>query len=224
MPVSAALASYGAAGDITTGLYLWWKFDEGTGTSTTADSGSGGNAGSLNNSPSWVTGMIGPYALDFNGTNQFVKTTVAILQSGIVTVACWFKKDTSNFNRRFIAFNSNGGSMHMFAANGATGGSGAATVHILDGGGNGKVANCSDGVWHHGVGIYNQATGTLVSAYLDGVLMTSASGAFAGDGGNGLKVATRGTESTFYKGSVDDVRLYSRGLTALDVAALYAYR
>jgi hypothetical protein len=211
---------FGPGGDITSNLELWWKFDEGTGTSTTADSSGNGRTGTLVASPSWVTGQIGPYALDFNGSSQSVDYNSNLVHTGIATVACWFKKDANNTYRRFLQFNTNGGSCWMFVANGAS--NGTQQLDILFGNGVGFSAASSDGVWHHAALVLNNATGTLIAAYHDGVLMTTADSGFAGEGYVGIRVGRR--SSTFYKGDVDDVRVYSRALSALDIATLYAYR
>ena len=49
------------------GLVGYWRFDEGSGT-TTADSSGNGDTGTLSGEVSWVAGKIGPSALDFHGT------------------------------------------------------------------------------------------------------------------------------------------------------------
>ena len=82
--------------DITSGLVGWWKLDDGTG-SAPADSTGNGSIGNNHNSPSWVTGHIGPYALSYNGTNQY--TTVAnnstISPLTTITQSFWFKTTQS---------------------------------------------------------------------------------------------------------------------------------
>ena len=48
----------------------WWKFEEGSG--STAYDSAGSNTGYLYNmdSSDWVTGQVGNYALDFDGSNE----------------------------------------------------------------------------------------------------------------------------------------------------------
>ena len=43
--------NYDNSGD----LIAYWRFEEGTGTSSTADSSDGGNDGTLNGAPTWST-------------------------------------------------------------------------------------------------------------------------------------------------------------------------
>src|SRR5262249_40929284 len=58
-------ASAEASASFTSDLVAYWKFDEGSGT-TTADSSGNGNTGTLMNGVQWVTGITGN-ALYFDG-------------------------------------------------------------------------------------------------------------------------------------------------------------
>jgi len=68
----------GLAG-LDAGLFGWWKFDEGSGT-TAADSSGNGNTGTLGGTtpPSWTTGKVGPYAINntvgIGGSGGYVST------------------------------------------------------------------------------------------------------------------------------------------------------
>lgn len=77
---------------ITNGLIGWYKFAEGTGTSSTADSSPSNYSGSLIGSPTWVSGVpsdsVSPYALKFNGTSQYVVANQQTI-SGSFSVCCW---------------------------------------------------------------------------------------------------------------------------------------
>jgi hypothetical protein len=70
----------------------WWKFDEGTGT-TTADASGNSNTGTLTNSPTWTTGRVGPDALSFSGSTSYVSvndaTNLDSLYSAGMTVTAW---------------------------------------------------------------------------------------------------------------------------------------
>jgi Concanavalin A-like lectin/glucanases superfamily len=77
-----------------------------------------------------------------------------------------------------------------------------------------------DDGWIHVVGVYSNASGKM-QIYINGDLMeeqaktgtlvTGSTPFYAGDDGTG----------TFFSGTMDDIRLYSRALTAAQIAALY---
>jgi hypothetical protein len=74
--------------NITAGLAGWWKLNEGTGTVAHDYSGNGNN-GTLVNGPTWVAGNVWPYALSFNGTNQYVPGTVLYFPVTQVNLSGW---------------------------------------------------------------------------------------------------------------------------------------
>lgn len=248
MHVQALMMAAGPlSGDITTGLVSWWKLDEGTG-STAADSGSGGLTGNLVNSPSWVTGMIGPFALSFNGTTQYVRMTSTPSSYNFLnstfTVSCWFKTVTaaagiliSKGANGGVSGTSNGWSLRV-----NDGVAGTVRGALKDNQGGGGLANSRyssstsvcDGNWHQVVAVCTTNTSTqasnTVDIYVDGVLNNGSAinngFPYAGSTDD-IALAARAVPSTpnsFFAGSVDDVRIYNRGLTALDVTTLYAYR
>ncbi|MBI5360468.1 MAG: DUF2341 domain-containing protein, partial [Planctomycetes bacterium] len=71
----------------------YWPMSEGTGTSATADASGQGNTATLVSSPGWVNGRYG-YALDFNGTSQYI-TIANNLYSGktYTTTMAWVYLD-----------------------------------------------------------------------------------------------------------------------------------
>src|SRR6266508_529480 len=85
---SPAFATHDAEG--------WWKFDDGSGT-TAADSGSGANAGTLTNTPTWVAGHIGSNALNFaTASTEYVAIgQPAVLNfTGPFSISAWIKPST----------------------------------------------------------------------------------------------------------------------------------
>jgi type II secretory pathway pseudopilin PulG len=74
------------------GLVGYWKFEEGSG-STTSDSSGNSNTGILTNGPTWTTGKVGNYALSFDGVDDYVSTGNTNIPSGAsspVTIVAWF--------------------------------------------------------------------------------------------------------------------------------------
>ena len=75
--------------DLSTAAGIW-LFDEGSG-DMAADTSEQGNHGELVNSPKWVSGKFGK-ALEFNGTDNFVKTGKELLENQAeFSILCWVK-------------------------------------------------------------------------------------------------------------------------------------
>ncbi len=78
-----------------------WRFNEGTGTST-SDDGSYGYTGYLNNGPSWVDGKQGK-ALNFDGNNDYVQSSSSTSShGGEVSLEAWIYLDTDSSSQRCI--------------------------------------------------------------------------------------------------------------------------
>ncbi len=77
--------------------------------------------------------------------------------------------------------------------------------------------NLFDGGWHHLLSTYD---GTTQKLYVDNVLVTStaATGSITPTGSS---LTIGGASGTFYKGLMDDVRVYNRALSASEIAKLY---
>ena len=82
--------------------------------------------------------------------------------------------------------------------------------------------NVLDGGWHLLVGTYN---GASIQVWIDGVLKqsTAASGTVQYVNGTGLYVGTHGNGAPWfdYNGLIDEVRVYTHGLTSSDIATLF---
>lgn len=88
----------------------------------------------------------------------------------------------------------------------------------------------STGRWYHAVLTYDNTT-HVQNLYLNGVLQSANTGTWSGPGTLYVYLAQRqqscsfndacGDNATFFNGSIDDVRVYSRALTAGEVKALY---
>lgn len=74
----------------------WWKFDEGSGSiaENSGDLGSSNDGTLVNMDDSdWVGGRVGPYSLDFDGTNDYVSIPALNLNSNTVTISAWIKRN-----------------------------------------------------------------------------------------------------------------------------------
>ena len=92
-------------GMLAGGQALWWRFDEGTGTTTTDQSGNGFH-GTLVASPTWGPGRQGSGMVTMNGTTQYVTTGSLIWTAGQpVTVLLWIKAASCTASGAFGAPN-----------------------------------------------------------------------------------------------------------------------
>ncbi len=218
---SAKINSTTAGRGITSGLVGHWTFDGQYLSSTTAtDSSGNSNSGTLTNGPVPTLGKLGQ-ALSFDGTNDYVDvgapSTLAVT-SGF-SASAWVKSSNLNGRRGVVSKVATGSDYIMIETNGATfrvaAGNLSGTSTILSSG-------TIDTNWHHVVFNYD---GTTSSLYVDGVFVTSAIVNLSPYGWNtGGVWLLGGHESGFasyYNGSLDDIRIYNRALSAAEVATLY---
>lgn len=211
--------------DLTSGLLVWWRFNEGTGTSTTADSSGNSNSGSLFNSPTWVTGKIGN-ALNFNGSSQYVYSSSLGSPPQSITLAAWINSGAAGG----VVFTEQGqvtlnGGWHDVQIEVET--NGTVKACIWTGGLSCVNATASLGFnqWHQVVMTYDVGTTTL-TGYYDGVAGGSNSALTKQYPGVlyyaiGAVDGTSPGNGVYFSGSIDDVRIYNRALSATEVAQLY---
>jgi hypothetical protein len=208
--------------DITTGLVGWWKFDEGSG--NPADSSGGGFNGTLVGNATYTTGKIGPFSMTYDGNNDYVQVATAPTVTMPFTQAFWlYPKDITN-NQGLIVhgLSAGGNGIFLFGPN----------LQILQGG-NFRVY-CGHTVtsgelnsWHHMAVVVNSSTDpSLWKCYWDGadagVSLIDNSG-YADPGTTDWTIGAYYNNSYWLNGFMDEVRVYSRSLSAGDVAELYAY-
>ncbi len=206
----------------------WWKFDEGSGT-TAKDSTSNGNTGTLNNfnfdgtTNGWTGGVFGN-ALQFNGTNNYASTATQYNNPNPFTISLWFKSVTSGPIMGFSQVQTASGSENRDRALWLNG---SGTLAFTSGG---SIITSAkpylDGAWHHAVATLSNAGMAL---FVDGgrVAANANTGAqnYAGYWriGEWDCVSFYNACSTMYfKGSVDDVRIYGRALQNYEVYDQYA--
>jgi YD repeat-containing protein len=220
------LLAFSAAGHAQSGPVGWWKFDEGSG-STTADSSGNGNTGTLVSSPVWAAGIIGPGALTFNGSTNYVNApntagSLDNLQNTTMTVAAWIKASSSGGGGagRIIE---NGG--WFFAMAGA---STAPSVRftIQD---TGAYTTSSNSValntWVHVAATWDvRGTGSGIHIFVNGVQADGTANAGTGTPGTDVGSASIGNRASDhargFAGGIDDLRVYNRILSAAEIRAL----
>ncbi len=214
--------------DVTSGLVGNWKFDEGTGTSA-SDSSGNNNTGALFNSPTWVTGKFGK-ALSFDGVNDYVEVGDKSTLDGFtnLSISLWFQTNTDQIGvlvNKYENLNNNG----YYLAVGDRFFSSDKVTFMIDGASEDMFfANTSvtDGQWHHLVAVYQGGIGPKI--YIDGLEQF---GARTGKLQNSIGTApgrsfrigqySPGGYNFYYKGLMDEVRVYNRALSVSEVEALY---
>jgi len=201
-----------------TGLAGYWKFDEGTGLIANDSSGNG-NSGTLSG-PLWTTGKING-ALSFDGINDVVTlgNPPALNMIDKVSLSLWIKPN--------VQFNSSSGNIQIFKKNSAyefaynVCALGALTFSVSNtcGGPTGAhyFSNLEASTWYHIAGTFG---GTTARIYVNGIEIASTSDSGVGGGGDVcIGASCAGTRYT--NAVIDDVRVYNRTLSPLEVIYLY---
>lgn len=210
----------------TAGLVGFWKFDEAANAGSYDDAFGSADLAPFGTQvgsgiPSVDDGVIGR-ALSNNGA--FRVALGAFARNGVGTWEGWLRSTNTTSNNSFaIAEGASagnpvmalglgtGGKLRGFARNAA----GAAQTLT-------SAATLSDGAWHHVVLTYD---GTNVRLYLDGALVAGPLALAGPIGTENFAVGGRRTGSNIsnqYVGDVDEVAVYSRALSAAEVADHFA--
>ncbi|MCF7567638.1 LamG domain-containing protein [Sabulilitoribacter arenilitoris] len=165
-------------------------------------------------------GAINDFAATFSGSGITIEGYNGITGNNPRTVSAWIK--TTNTARQGVATWGNSGtfSRNTFVVNGN------GTVRFeYQGGGQNSTGKVNDGEWHHIAYTYD---GADIKVYIDAVLdftrpETRINTAVAGD--RQITIGSEGASDgslTFrrFKGAIDDLRVYNRALTAVEIAAL----
>jgi hypothetical protein len=203
----------------TTGLVGYWKFDDGSGT-TTVDSSGSGNNGTLNGGTRWTSGLFGS-ALDFDGVNDYVDcgANTSLDITAKVTLSAWVKtRDSGNSqynpfvgkgDTSYALQHQNGNNIEFFIYD-----AGAWPYARMTG-----VTSSFNGTWHHVAGTYD---GSELKVYVDGLLRgtTAHTGAIA-TSTYAVSMGRNSQQTTrYYEGLIDEVRIYNRALSASEIAYL----
>ncbi len=204
-------------------LVGWWNFNEGSGT-TARDISGYDNHGTIVGA-TYVDGVpgTGGTALSFNGSSYVTLTSASVIfgQNYPWTVSYWFNHSDASGWQTMIRFQSGVAPYDAIKFRGINNtlyfmyvdeGNDLKTVYTLSG--------YASNIWYYLIMSYD---GTTFTGYVNGLPVSSVNDSFIGFSDRVTYIGTELTSSGFYKeGLIDDVRIYSRALTASEVLTLYA--
>lgn len=209
------------------GLVGYWQMDE-AGGNVVRDLSGNGNTGYLTNSPTWTNGVVGT-ALGFNGVNQGVSISNATsLSLTSVTICAWVKlnsiatisaisvdyKDSSSLSYTLL-YNTNTQSLYCGFSNNGNDTSSYREIA-------GAKGQIQTNVWFHAVAVIGGTTNKL---FLNGEQTgtNGPSGYVYASASNKQIGMLRYTSSLLWPmaGSIDNVRIYNRALSAAEVSKIY---
>ena len=195
-----------------------WALDEGSG--TTAHDSAGTHDVTTTGAPAWVPGVTGT-ALQLDGSGQYAQTSGPVLDTtGNFSVGAWVRLDRTGSWATAVSQDGDPSSafyLQYSAADNRLAFSTSAGRALSD------VAP-EPGRWYQLVGVHDADAGSYV-LYVDGVAQAKTWSQPAGDAAPGPlaigRAVSGGNHSDFWPGSIDDVQVWNRVLTAADVASRY---
>src|SRR3989344_980246 len=209
-----------ASADITSGLVGYWKLDENSGT-IVADSSGRGNTGT-NVGGTWLDSYTNS-GISFDGSSDKYVTTSDSnsldINGTAITMSAWAKPTSTNYGQIITKLNIVSTNMpwdiqlytnDYFYTAIKTDSNGFAEIRSAN--------TASFGQWQHLVTVYN---GTNIIFYVNGVQSSigSQSGNIVTNDQNLYLGGIAGGE--VFLGSIDEIRIYNRALSAGDVNQLY---
>jgi hypothetical protein len=218
--VSILETLHGLPIDWTNGLVGYWKFDEGNGTEA-GDSSGNNNNGTLENGPTWVDGKYGK-AVSFDGSDDYVEvpqSSTLDIVDGVSIVAWVYPKASPTFATilsrwydgwepdRGIVLQLKEGSYLRFGV--------IDTINVLD-----APFTFETNKWYYIAATWNGSDSRI---YVNGIEIgnRSTSGSFTNQNVNlGIGSDLNPFQAGF-NGTIDNVMIYNRALTAEEVMAHY---
>ncbi|MHC4158437.1 MAG: LamG-like jellyroll fold domain-containing protein [Planctomycetota bacterium] len=203
----------------------WWKFDEGSGT-TVYDS-AGNNDGTVYDA-NWTSGKIGSYALDFDGSGDYVvisnEPNFDFGSDTDFTVCAWIKTTATTDRRRIVnkcesghepytgfGFYMDPPGIVKFRLKDT------ADVVIVE-----TTTSVNDGSWRFATGVADRDGD--IKIYHNGSLEDTDSLALVDNINNNIPVAigrSMDYNGQYFDGTIDNVRIYARALSDIEIWQLY---
>ncbi len=212
-----------SAADLSDGLVGYWSFDEGEG-DTAYDYSGYGNHGTILGA-TWTAGLSGN-ALYFDGLDAYVNCGNGdSLKADTLTVAAWVRPE-GKVGQQVIIDHRHGGGYNL-RFHGADYPLGICWLMRLSDGSEEYVyvpGVVDNGVWQHVVGTYD---GTYLRIYRNGSLVAACNvgplslNSAESDLLIGRYVWLGSPDHYCFEGTIDEVRIYNRALSADEIADLY---
>ena len=220
------VATTSSTNDITNDLVMHWDYESGSGTNVLDASGNGHN-GIPSGGYMWTNGVVGTYAMYFDGTGN-VDGGDVVGADGVATLTfcAWLKLATNTTQIILSKDHSGSGSWELSWNSGSrafasriftTTGNATATTGAYPSGSHPGI----DGLWHHVSVVYN---GAYITFYVDGAIEGTPE-ALTGtiqDMADSVVNGSRADDAVYTTGTIDDFRVYSRALTATEISMIYA--
>jgi glucose/arabinose dehydrogenase/chitodextrinase len=217
-PASAETSASVESAPAASGLVASFGFDEGAGNAT-KDSSGNGTPGTLEGGVSWTSGNTGS-ALTFNGVDALVTVADApsLELAGPLTLEAWVRPATVNASYRTVVLKERSGGLcyALYADTSAGGPSG----HVYVGGSEPRARAAiplAANTWTHLAMTYDSTT---IRLYVNGSLAasTATTGSVTTSAGP-LRIGGNSVWGEHFSGVIDDVRVYNRALSALEIGA-----
>ncbi len=220
-PMATTAESYDAD------LMSYWRFDENSG--SVAQDAAGSNDGTVNGATLGQPGVAGT-SYDFDGTGDHVDIGTPDVSGSAVTISAWVWSDSmssSSADMRIVTKATGqstsehwwqiaeaGGQLRFRLKNEHNGGPDMVTDELSGG-------TLPDSQWVHVAATYD---GSHMRIYVDGNEVNSVAedGAIATDGTVGAAIGAHpGSSAQPFDGRIDEVRIYTRALTADEIRQQY---
>lgn len=167
----------------------------------------------------WVGGAPLGSALSFDGTNDYVDVGNVLSNTGKLTISAWINLSSGIGSYAGVVVKGTAGRNYSLAVN-AGGLSYLWTQGITSANNPVMSVTFSTGTWYHLVAV-RDVGGAGGVIYVNGVQVFSDSGSAGGANSEVLGIGIGGNGFGYFKGLIDEVRIYNRALTAAEVAGLY---
>ncbi len=210
-------------------LVAYYPFDEGAGLIVHDCSGHGNDAvlSGSNASSAWTQGHV-KSAISFVSSNSIcviVSSSAANQSGGPLTATAWYDMSASGGGGYIVGQrHQTGFAWRIDIEQDDAGNHLGFAIGTGDDAGNddNAITDTDTGNWHHLAAVFDPA-GPTQAIYLDGVQTLSsgpASVIILDPIASTIRVGCRGDDTNFFDGTIDDVRVYSRALSAAEVMAL----
>jgi hypothetical protein len=221
--------SFTTIGEPNEYLEAWWEFEEGEGDK--AYDSAGDNDGILTNDPCWVAGLVGDYALEFDGFDDYLDlgNDVNLKPALPVTLCAWVKLDVLGHPHSIIRLDDQstryyGIWLTVNTNNNVTIAYGDGQQYLNSKHRRSKASTSTllaDTLYHIACVVRGA---TDMEIYINGI---DDGGTYSGTGGSlayssqSSSIGYRRNYDQTMDGIIDDVRVYDRALTGEEIQEIY---